>query len=47
MVDMIEKVGRETVDDFREQFGKDCAIFVKCDVTNKQEIEGNYFHHFS
>ena len=35
----MEKQGNETTEGFQKEFGKDRAIFVKCDVTKEEDLQ--------
>jgi len=37
--DLQEEVGNKTVDEFRKEFGEDRAHFVRCDVTNNDDLD--------
>ena len=40
LLDILESVGTQTATEFNAQFGSGSALFIKCDVRNKCEVEG-------
>ena len=40
--DILEEIGKETVQYLESKYGKDKIIFKKCDVTSEQDIEGQF-----
>lgn len=40
-MDMDVDTGKRTTAEFQAKYGKESCIFLKCDVTNEQEFEGN------
>ena len=41
ILDVSQESGQETVEEFRQLYGKENASFIHCDVTNKGNVEGN------
>ncbi|XP_078000976.1 15-hydroxyprostaglandin dehydrogenase [NAD(+)]-like [Glandiceps talaboti] len=42
LVDVNEKLGQETLENLRSQYGADKAVFHKCDVTSKEKLEATF-----
>jgi len=42
LVDINEKNGQQLLQQFMGEYGKDSAIFLKCDVSKQDELKGLY-----
>ncbi|XP_033117302.1 15-hydroxyprostaglandin dehydrogenase [NAD(+)]-like isoform X2 [Anneissia japonica] len=42
IVDVNRRKGEETTKEFQEKYGRDKAVFIYCDVTNKEKLEGAF-----
>ncbi|XP_077987190.1 15-hydroxyprostaglandin dehydrogenase [NAD(+)]-like [Glandiceps talaboti] len=42
LADINEKLGQETLENLRSQYGADKAVFDKCDVTSKEQLEAAF-----
>lgn len=47
ILDLADSKGEESVEKLNKEFGKNRAIFIICDVTNRQQFKGNFsfYHH--
>lgn len=40
ILDVDERCGEETADEFQKKFGQGNSVFIKCDVSKDEELEG-------
>ena len=41
MVDISTQTGQETANSFNSQYGPGRAMFIKCDVSNEEDLKSN------
>ena len=43
MIDIRESASKQAMDALNAEFGRNRAVFFRCDVTNNSEFDGNYY----
>ena len=46
ILDVLQEIGEKTAEEFQSQYGKDNAMFINCDVTDKDNLEGRLCNQF-